>query len=374
MTSINKGPEGQQGLGLLERPALVGAAAVAAGALALKGVSEAYARVRRSRYTQEQFEMATEPSSIVPYVEFVLNWAEENGLEVVIAGGIAKKALIDPETQFDSNPQIRTMRVSDNPNCLARKSATVLRPDEVTERDIDIFCKYLHVGEGANRKRVVADRFDPEIEELIIARGKELQKKIDEFAEKRGLEIGPEISLFAYDSPYGHNFNLLDYATRTELLEGEEVERLFDNAGNSYEMPVDAQWTLLVGGLRIPVNSPQVQLGRTLNRPVVARKRDLADVNAAILNLKNKGLWQGKMVSMWPLHQAFRIAMNESLKLSQISAERSASVILHKLGMKALAPFTGIIEDSSLTSAAIRDRRGPFSKLSGEVMNSSSGK
>jgi hypothetical protein len=139
-------------------------------------------------------------------------------------------------------------------------------------------------------------------------------------------------------------------------------------------MPVDAQWTLLVGDLRIPVNSPQVQLGRTLNRPVVARKRDLADVNAAILNLKNKGLWQGEMVSMWHLHQAFRIAMNESLKLSQISAERSASVILHKLGMKALAPFTGIIEDSSLTSAAIRDRRGPFSKLSGEVMNSSSGK
>ncbi len=356
----------------LERGVIKTAAIVGAGALALKGAEVAYRHGRLARYTPEQFEAATEPSSIVPYISFALGKAEEYGLEVVLAGGIAKQALADPETVFDVDT--KTMTVSDSQSCRARRGATVLRPDEVTERDIDLFCKYLWVGEGDGRERVEADQSNPEIAKVLKQRAKKLQEDIDEYAKSNGLDIGSELSLFGYDAPYGHNFRLLDYATKTKLQPGGKTEILHDNNGNEFEMPVDEQWTLRVGDLIIPVNSPQVQLGRTLNRTTVARERDVQSVNAAIKNLLDKGLWQGDMTNIWYLHQQFRRAMDDALRAQTIANGPGVLRKANLLGMRVLAPFTGMVEGSDLLSAAIRDRRGPVSKIAGYVMNASSGK
>ncbi len=356
----------------LECGALVVGLTAVAGKAAVAGATKLYEHMRWGRYTPEQFEAATAPSSMVPYIAFALKKAEEYGLEVVIAGGIAKKALADPETVFDV--ENKTMSVSDDQSCLARRSATVLRPDEVTERDIDIFVKHMWVGEGEERQRVVADQGNPEIAKMLKEKAWRLQKEIDEYAKTRKLDLGPEISVFGYDAPYGHDFRLTDYATKTELSSDGKREKLYDNNGNVFEMPVDEQWTLIVGDLHVSVNSPQVQLGRTLNRTVVARERDIDDVNAAIRNLKNKGLWEGKMVSIWKLHQQFRVAMNESIRMQSITQERTVIKRAHLLGLKALAPLTGAVEDSPLLCPAIRDRRGWFSKISGKIMNASSGK
>ena len=195
----------QPGLSPAERGLAIAAVSVVTGRLVLGGLGEAYRRTRLGRYSPEQFEAATAPSSILPYIEYALEEANNMGLEVVLAGGIAKKALSDPETVFNQGE--KTIRVSDNQSCVSRKNATVLRPDEITERDIDLFCKYIWVGEGAARCRVVADQSKPEVAALIKAKAKELQNKIDEKAKQSGLDLGPELSLFAYDEPYGHDFS-----------------------------------------------------------------------------------------------------------------------------------------------------------------------
>lgn len=356
----------------LEQGVLVAGVAAVTGKLVVAGATKLYERTRRGRYTPEQFEAAIAPSSMVPYIEFALEKADEYGLEVVIAGGIAKKALADPETVFDAAN--KTMTVSDNQVCLARRSATVLRPDEVTERDIDIFVKHMWLGEGDERQRVVAGQGNPEIAKILKEKAWQLQKEIDEYAKTQKLDLGPEISVFGYDAPYGHDFRLSDYATKTELSEDGNTEMLYDNNGNVFEMPVDRQWTLIVGDLQIPVNSPQVQLGRTLNRAVVARERDIADVNAAIRNLKSKGLWEGDMVSMWELHRQYRIAMDKSIRPGAIIREQSVARLANLIGLRLLAPLSGAVEDSPLLCPAIRDRRGPVSRIAGKVMSASSGK
>lgn len=371
MTTMVEAPGQQQGLTRPERLLLGGAAAATVGRLAVVGATEAYRRVRLARYNPEQWDAVTAPSSIVPYIEYALTQAEAMGMEIVLAGGIAKKALADHETTFDV--ENKRMIVSDDPKSYARKNATIVRPDEVTERDIDLFCKYIWVGEGDNRHKVVADQSDPEIAKLIKKNAKKLQKLIDEYAVENKLDIGPELSVFAYDSPYGHGFRFTDYATKTDLLPGDDSERLYDNNGNIFVMPVDEQWTLQIGDLLVPVNSPQVQLGRTLNRAEVARERDIADVNKAIANLKKKGLWCGEMVSLWPMHQQFRIAMNKSIAISRIRRERDIIRILNLAGLRGLAPLSGAVEDSDLLSALIRDRRGPVSRIAGKVMSASSG-
>lgn len=229
-------------------------AALGLGKMALGAATELYHNARRARYSNKQFEAATAPSGIVPYIGECLAAAEEYGLEVVLAGGIAKKALIDPETTFDVQNKI--IKVSDDEKCLARKNATVVRKDEVTERDIDMFVKYIWIGEGEDRQRVVADQSNPEIAKLIQQRRVELQKRIDAFAKSRGLDLGPEVSLFAYDEPFKHGFWFTDYASKTELLETAKgnFEVLYDNTGNRFVTPVDEQWTLDVGGLLVPVN------------------------------------------------------------------------------------------------------------------------
>ncbi|PID30457.1 hypothetical protein CR973_02650 [Candidatus Saccharibacteria bacterium] len=357
----------------LERGLFVAGAAAVAGKLAMWGAEVAYRRARQNRYTPEQLEAATAPSSIVPYLELVFAKAEQDGLELVLAGGIAKKALADPETEFDQEKKI--MKVSDDPRSLARRNATILRPDELTERDIDIFCKYIWIGEGEDRRRVVADQADPVVASALRERAAELQAVVDEYAKEHGLDLGPEISVFGYDKPYGHDdFRLTDYASKTRLSADGKTETLFDNNGNRFEMPVDEQWMLQIGNVCIPVNSPQVQLGRTLTRTVVSRKRDIADVNAGIRNLKNKSLWSGKMVSMWRQYQEFRAAMDDSIRLRAIMHERNLVMALNLLGARALDEITEMVEESPLLCPAIRDRRGPVSRFAGWVMSASSGK
>ena len=117
-----------------------------------------------------------------------------------------------------------------------------------------------------------------------------------------------------------------------------------------------------------------MQLGRTLNRTTVARERDVQSVNAAINNLLDKGLWQGDMTNIWYLHQQFRRAMDDALRAQTIANGPGVLRKANLLGMRVLAPFTGMVEGSDLLSAAIRDRRGPVSKIAGYVMNASSGK
>lgn len=361
------------GLERVENGLLIAATALTAGKLALETASHIYHGRRAARYTPEQLEAATEPSGIVPYIEFALQEAERFGFEVVLAGGIAKKALIDPETFFD--PESRTIRVSDRPKSMARRNATVVRPGELTERDIDMFVKYVWLGEGDERRRVIADQANPEIQALIKAKREELQANLDTFAESRGLAIGPAISLFAYDAPYGHDFNLFDYATKTEYIEsdGQRYEVLYDNMGNSVKMPIDEQWTMLIGDLEVPVNSPQTQLGRTLNRTTVIRKRDLEDVVKAIRNLKIKNLWSGDMTDIWEYHQGFRQAMNESLALANIAKRANIRTKAHMLGLRALAPLTGWVEGTDILTAAIRDRQSLVNKkIASQVMNEAS--
>lgn len=369
MTNVVEALPGHQGLTRIERALVVGVSVAAAGKLALAGATEAYRELRLARYSPGQWEMVTAPSSMVPYIGYALEQAKEMGLEVVLAGGIAKKALADPETVFDAGS--KTITVSDNPESYALKNATIVRPDEVTERDIDLFCKYIWIGEGEDRHRVVADKSDPKIAALIKKNAKKLQHLVDEYAVKNGLDIGPELSVFGYDAPYGHDFRLLDYATKTELLEDGKNERLYDNNGNSFVMPVDEQWTMHVGDLIIPVNSPQVQLGRTLNRTEVARERDVADVNRAIKNLKAKGVWRGDMVHIWHVHQELRHAMNRSISLAHIRRERNIMRLANLAGLKGLAPLTGAVEGSDFCSALLRDRRGPVSRIAAAVMSSS---
>ncbi len=66
--------------------------------------------------------------------------------------------------------------------------------------------------------------------------------------------------------------------------------------------------------------------------------------------------------------------MDDSIRLGALMHECSLVLALNLLGARILKRTTGTVEDSPLLCPAIRDRRGPVSRIAGWVMSASSGK
>ena len=331
--------------------------ALAAGAVVVYSVAEdMYHRNRFERYTPEQFERATAPSSMIPFIANTFEWLRDEGVEAVLAGGIAKKALEDPETIFDI--EHRRMIVSDDPQCHARRHATLLRPDEITERDIDIFAKFIRL----DGNPTIVDQSSSEMAAVLSEKRLQLQTAADQFAQEQGFDIGPDVSLFGYDA----KSDKVGYATRT-YRNDDGTETLTDNLGHEHRVPCLPEWTLVIGDLEIPVNSPAVQLGRTLTRTLVSRQRDLRDVQKAIDNLKSQGVWAHEATAFAP-YQLFREQMDASLTRRSIMQQKGLGKQILLAAANVVAPFATQIEGSELVSAAIRDRRGRVALAAAKLM------
>ncbi len=295
--------------------------------------------------------------SILPFYDTMVEASDDAGLVIASAGGIVKQALKDPYTLFDLVN--RRYYVSDDPGSKTLKKATLYRPKpEINLRDLDVRVKYVHE-EG------VTQPASAKTSGKVAKLSKSIQEKLDATASEFGFPRGPVLSLFTYESPFDHHFMPTDYATRTAYNEQVDEETLFDNNGNSLTLPVDEPWDCVVpyqgGELIIPTDSPQTILGRTLTRPIVARLRDLHDVESAIHNIQAKGL-DIELLSDWNKYQGFRNELDQSISLQKAieraRAKRLGAALSTLIAMPAMK-LAGRVEESYI-GMAIRDPESPI--------------
>ncbi len=315
-------------------------------------------------HAYESFRRGNMPSngdhiSILPYYDTLVSASHQSGLVIASAGGIVKQALGDQYTEID--PDTRTIRVSDNPDSKTLGKATLYRPGpEFTLRDLDVRVMGVADEEGVIHPAL------PSTKQRVKETATYIQGVLNLEAEDRGLPRGPVLSMFTYESPFDRPFSPSDYATRTTFDSATNVEHLFDNNGNEIIVSVDEAWTCLVpyngGELAIPTNSPVTILGRTLTRPVVARQRDVADVNRGVLNIRAMGLDDVLLSERWLQYKEFRLALDRSLSLRKIlenARKGKFKTAANMLLARGIIPFAAGIENSFL-GMAIRDPELPI--------------
>lgn len=348
---------------------LIAAGAVATvGAAALAAANVWCVLSRRNEFTLGQREELTRPSSILEYYALAYNEAEKLGLELYAAGGIVKQALGDRQTEID--PENRTIRVSSSAECDTRKKATVLRPKEWTIRDLDFRLK--RYGDEETGEWVLAT---PNHEEYIKEKAAKLQKTIDKHADKHDLEFGPELSLFGYEPEFDHPFSPLDYASKTAINKEGNKETIFDNNGHRHELAVNNPWIFIIElrdgtELRMLTDSPEDILGRTMNRTIVNRKRDLRDVNRIIKVLEARGLWEKLHTKNWHTYRTFRKEMDSQTTLASINSELRASQTHTALALgiiKVSSPLVHAAESLPL-AAELRRRGSRLWKFANQIM------
>ena len=198
--------------------------------------------------------------------------------------------------------------------------------------------------------------------QYLVRKGYGLQTAADQFAQERGFDIGPDMSLFGYDA----KSTKVGYATRT-YRNDDDTEMLTDNLGHEHRVACVPEWTLTIDGFEIPVNSPAIQLGRTLTRTLVSRSRDLKDVSRAIKNLHAKGIWANEE-HVFADYQMFRDEMDAAFAFASIRQQTSVGKQVMLLAMKAVTPLAVPLENLEFVSAAIRDRRSPFAAFAARLM------
>lgn len=334
--------EAESGFGELVRPDLVLRVLAGAGALAV-GTLEG-ARLAHLQYRSTHTPTGGREESSLPYYRALVEAVEAEELEVAMVGGVPKQALTDPRTEFDL--KARQIIVPEDPDCHTRTRATLYRPTG-TLRDMDLRLKS-HPSMTGERIPTTAD-----CSATLSNYRALLQAILNETAHKRSFPRGPELSLFSYDAPYGHRFRPTDYATRTELgdREGHPVERLFDNNGNSVELPVTEGWTCMVScedeQVAIPTDSPVDMIGRSLTRSIVLRERDGRDVTRAVKNIQAKGLGNELLGDRWQTYTDFRHMLDESISPRQAAAALRAGQVglgLSRLAARAAASTASIVE------------------------------
>lgn len=361
-------PEAKTGL----KKHLLTAGAITAGAVILGVAADrAITLNRKYNFTEDQREAFTQPSTILEYYAAVVDSAEELGLDLYAAGGLVKQALGDESTIID--PHTRTITISDDSNCETRRKATVLRPREWTLRDLDFRLKRIRPRENATNAWIIAG---PDQIEEIKNRTARLQELIDSHAKQsHGLDQGPEISMFGYEDDFRSTFKPSDYATRTKTSADQKSEIIFDNNGHSFELAESEPWTCIINTpdrrtLRIPTDSPETILGRTLTRTTVMRARDADDVARIISSLEQRGLWDALRTERWDTYVSFRHQLDKMTSTQDIA--RSALSGNVKLAtslsiVKVLSPLLRGIENSSL-GAEFRRRGGPLAKFANSAM------
>lgn len=329
---------------------------------------------RKHRYTREQREILTAPSTIFEYYALVSEYAAEKGLELYATGGFVKQALGDESTEIDI--ENRTISISDDDTCSTRKKATILRPGEWTLRDLDFRLKRLEVGPDGNKQSVVATS---QYGEDVKKHTEELQRRIDEHTkEKYGVDKGPQLSMFIYDDDFDAPFQPKHYATRTQAITDQEgtivAERIFDNNGHSYEVEASEPWTyvLTINGktLEFQADSPETNLGRTESRTTVPRKRDIKDVLRIITSLEKRGLWRHLCTHRWGQYAAFRRDLNITIgapNIARTALKGEVALSAKLLLVNMLSPLAHLVEQSSF-GAEFRDRNSPLSRLGEKVM------
>lgn len=288
---------------------------------------------------------------LFPYLECISDEARRQlDLGIMLMGGPAKQALLDPATSI--LPEERKIIIG-NRSCQTQEKATLYRRGENTLRDADIFVTDLVVG---NTWRSAL----PEYNEELDARARKLQLAVNGMAQQeRGFMSGPEISLFGYENP-ASSFSLTDYATTTQLLGSDEVISHPLGASESFEQsPI---WTLCVNGMELPTCSPVRLLGRTETRTLIPRKRDQAEVAAAVQNITAMGLADIILGEEWRRYESLREKLDASAHPRNIlrllkggDAKSSGNLVAARL----LIPLAGAVE-TSFIGTAMRD---PGSKI-----------
>lgn len=310
---------------------------------------------------QERLQPGALEESTLPYYKRTLELAGKYGLAIVAAGGLVKQALLDPLTEFD--PDNFRFTVSEDPDCHARKKATLYRGrPELTLRDMDWRVPSLRVSQATGQDVWIPALSDQTAQ--VRARQRNMQDELDVFARTRNFRRGPELSLFPYEDDFdAGGFRIKDYATRTKLLRDDPtnaLELLFDNNGNETVVPVLERWKCVVayegGVLEIPTDAPVTLLGRTLTRAVVNRNRDLEEVQKAY-DTVTKNNPDVIPSDIWQLYLDFRKALDASLgkETSLRSLTGKNYTALAHLGLAhLLLPVKDWVEGSAI-GMAIRD-------------------
>lgn len=343
----------------LERVGLAGAGTVAGAVGLYQGVGMLYESQRRRNLPD-----GGATASILPYYAEMISACRDNNLVVASAGGIVKQALGDPFTEFDIGN--REFFVSENPESPTLKKATLYRPDpELNLRDLDLRLKR-RVYNGIASPVTTAD--SKVKRELVL----QIQKRLNETAVENGFPRGPILSLFTYELPFERGFRPTDYATRTFINE-DGSETLFDNNGNYMTLAEEEPWHCVVptpqGDLRIPTDSPQTILGRTLTRPVVTRRRDASDVASALVVIKDKEL-EYELLPDWSNILEFRRQLDSSISIKAALQHGRSGRLVEAAGMVAalaVIPLAGSIEESYI-GMAIRDPNSPIFPIMERIM------
>ncbi len=314
--------------------------------------------------------------SLVPFYQVVPGIMEACGIEeYVSSGGLAKKALKDPDTEFD--PAAREYVVT-NPKSDTIAKSTLYRPGEGTRVDLDFRIYKLWVdGEVVDADAEYAREGSALDGEGSIKgeRQAKMQKLLNERANEIGFPLGPEVSQFFFEEQFG-KFRPWHYATRTEYDADSGYEELFATTGQYLEYPRHDLWTCIVDipgydEIRIPTDAPVVHLGRTMTRPLVERTRDRRDVDDAVLNIRAKGYGDEMLGEQWAEFERFRRWLDTVFSESNVFDRFDNGAVAEGLNML-FAKYVGIplapkIESSEI-GAVIRDPSHPIGKISAKIM------